>query len=112
MSMNANWHLAASFRRDSSVTETKLPPGTVRRIVRFAAPYKRLLVWFLLLVVLDAVIGAVNPLIVRAIIDEGIEQAPGRAHRRPRGDHRDARRSSTPPTRWPTGGSRRGSVRA
>jgi ATP-binding cassette subfamily B protein len=70
--MNSSWHLAASFRRDSSVIHKKLPPGTVRRIIRFAAPYRRQLVWFLLLIVLDAVIGAVNPLIFRAIIDEGI----------------------------------------
>jgi ATP-binding cassette, subfamily B, bacterial len=72
MSMNANWHLAASFRRDRSVTAKKLPPGTLRRIVRFAAPYKRQLVWFLLLIVLDAVIGVVNPLIFKGIIDKGI----------------------------------------
>jgi ATP-binding cassette, subfamily B, bacterial len=72
MSMNANWHLAASFRRDRSVTAKKLPPGTLRRIVRFAAPYKRQLFWFLLLVVLDAVIGVVNPLIFKGIIDKGI----------------------------------------
>jgi ATP-binding cassette subfamily B protein len=72
MSMNSNWHLAASFRRDSSVTDKQLPPGTVRRIIRFAAPYRRQLVWFLILIVLDAVIGAVNPLIVRAIVDNGI----------------------------------------
>ena len=112
MSMNSNWHIAASFRRDSSVVEPKLPPGTVRRIVRFAAPYRRQLVWFLLLIVLDAVIGAVNPLIFRAIIDEGI------------GEHKvgltellavivavlaviDAARLA-----WPTAGSRRGSARA
>src|SRR5665213_1938392 len=72
MSMNNNWHIAASFRRDSSVVGKELPPGTLRRIVRFASPYRRQLVWFLLLVVLDAVIGAVNPLIFRAIIDDGI----------------------------------------
>jgi ATP-binding cassette subfamily B protein len=72
MSMNSSWHLAASFRRDRSVTAKKLPPGTLRRIVRFAAPYRRQLVWFLLLIVLDAVIGAINPLIFRAIIDRGI----------------------------------------
>jgi ATP-binding cassette, subfamily B, bacterial len=72
MSMNANWHLAASFRRDRSVTAKKLPPGTLRRIVRFAAPYKRQLIWFLLLIVLDAVIGVVNPLIFKGIIDKGI----------------------------------------
>jgi ATP-binding cassette subfamily B protein len=74
--MNANWHIAASYRRDRSVVDKKLPPGTVRRIVAFAAPYRRQLVWFLLLVVIDAVIGVVNPLIFRAIIDRGI------AHRR------------------------------
>ncbi|HVT22782.1 MAG TPA: ABC transporter ATP-binding protein [Mycobacteriales bacterium] len=66
------WHLAASFRRDSSVVDAKLPPGTLRRILRFASPYRRLLVWFLVLVVLDALIGAVNPLIFRAILDRGI----------------------------------------
>jgi ATP-binding cassette subfamily B protein len=65
-------HLAQSFRRDSSVVDATLPPGTLRRIMRFAAPYRRMLVWFLVLVVLDAVVGAVNPLIFRAIIDRGI----------------------------------------
>src|SRR5580692_10866283 len=65
-------HLAQSFRRDSSVVDAKLPPGTIRRIARFAAPYRRMLVWFLVLVVIDAVIGAVNPLIFRAILDKGI----------------------------------------
>ena len=30
-----------SFRRDPTVTQKKLAPGTVRRIVRFAAPYRR-----------------------------------------------------------------------
>ncbi|HEX3707068.1 MAG TPA: ABC transporter ATP-binding protein [Mycobacteriales bacterium] len=65
-------HLAQSFRRDSSVVDAELPPGTLRRIVRFASPYRGMLVWFLVLVVLDAVIGAVNPLIFRAILDKGI----------------------------------------
>src|SRR5271154_375787 len=73
--MNSNWHLAASFRRDKSVTDKKLPPGTVRRIVRFAAPYRRQLVWFLLLVIVDAIIGVINPLIFRAIIDKGIGES-------------------------------------
>jgi ATP-binding cassette, subfamily B, bacterial len=72
MAMNTNWHIAASFRRDSSIKDKKLPPGTVRRIVRFAAPYKRQLVWFLILIVIDAVIGVANPLIFKAIIDRGI----------------------------------------
>jgi ATP-binding cassette subfamily B protein len=67
-----DWHVAASFRRDRTVVDKQLPKGTMRRIIRFAAPYKKQLVWFLLLIVLDAVIGAVNPLIFRAIIDKGI----------------------------------------
>jgi len=73
----AGWQVMHSFRRDSSVTEKRLPPGTVRRIARFAAPYKRQLVWFLLLVVVDAVIGAANPLIYGAIVKEVIAHEQG-----------------------------------
>jgi ATP-binding cassette subfamily B protein len=68
----AGWQMMHSFRRDSSVTEKQLPPGTIKRIARFAAPYKRQLGWFLLLVMFDAVIGAANPWIVKIIIDDGI----------------------------------------
>jgi ATP-binding cassette, subfamily B, bacterial len=64
--------LMRSFRRDQSVVHQQLPPGIVRRIGRFAAPYRRMLVVFLVLIVVDAVIGAANPLIYRAIIDNGI----------------------------------------
>jgi len=61
-----------SFRRDQSVVHQQLPPGIVKRIARFAAPYRRMLVVFLVLIVVDAVIGAANALIYRAIIDVGI----------------------------------------
>jgi ATP-binding cassette subfamily B protein len=61
-----------SLSRDPSVTERRLPPGTIKRIARFAAPYKRYLVWFLGLIVIDAGVGNVNPLIYKAIIDDGI----------------------------------------
>jgi ATP-binding cassette subfamily B protein len=68
----AGWNLMRSFRRDSSVTEQRLPKGLVRRILRFAAPWRKLLVVYLVLIVVDAVVGAANPLIYRAIIDDGI----------------------------------------
>src|SRR4051812_33995790 len=69
MSMGpAGWQVMHSLRRDSSVTERRLPPGTIKRIARFASSYKRQLVWFLVLVVFDAVIGAANPLIYGAIV--------------------------------------------
>jgi ATP-binding cassette subfamily B protein len=58
--------------RDRSVTEVKLAPGTVRRVLGYARPYKRLIALFLVVVVVDAIVAAVNPLILRAIINDGI----------------------------------------
>ena len=68
----AAWGLMRSFRRDESVTQEHLPPGIMRRVFQFAAPYKKLLTVFLVLIVLDALISAVNPLVLRAIINQGI----------------------------------------
>src|SRR5947209_19770191 len=70
----AGWHMMSSFRRDPSVTEKKLPPGTVKRIARFASPYRRQIVSFLVFVVIDAFIGAANPWIVKLVIDDGIQK--------------------------------------
>jgi len=64
--------LLRSFAPDPSVKSRKLPPGIWRRIVRAAAPYRRLLLVFLALIVADALASAANPLIYRAIIDDGI----------------------------------------
>jgi ATP-binding cassette subfamily B protein len=66
------WHVMRSFRRDDTVRSQRLSPGLVRRIARFAAPYRRLLAVFLVLVVVDAAVGAANPLVYAAIIDRGI----------------------------------------
>ena len=61
-----------SFRRDESVTSQKLSAGILRRIAHFAVPYRRMLLVFLALIVLDALLSAANPLVYRAIIDDGI----------------------------------------
>ncbi|MEV7009008.1 ABC transporter ATP-binding protein [Streptosporangium sp. NPDC051022] len=61
-----------SLRRDSSVTKERLTPGTVRRIARYARPFARHISAFLALVVLGSVIVIVNPLLMKAIIDDGI----------------------------------------
>ena len=68
----AGWGLMRSFRRDGSIRDYKLPPGILRRVVAFARPYRALLGLFLVLIVLDAVLGAANPLLFRSIIDDGI----------------------------------------
>src|SRR5215210_6631516 len=58
-----------SFRRDPSVAARELPKGTVRRILGIARPYRRELVWFLLLVVASSVIGVVTPLLAGDIVN-------------------------------------------
>jgi ATP-binding cassette subfamily B protein len=63
-----------SMRRDESVTQQHVTKGTAKRMVQFARPYRRILTWFLVLVVVDAVIGVVNPLLFRSIIDNGIPE--------------------------------------
>ncbi len=64
--------LMRSFRRDPSVKSQQLSAGLVRRIAAFAAPFRWMLASFLVLIVIDAAISAANPLIYRAIIDDGI----------------------------------------
>lgn len=51
---------------------TRLSPGLARRILRYAKPYTRDIVPFLALVAFAAVLGIVNPLLFKAIIDDGI----------------------------------------
>jgi ATP-binding cassette subfamily B protein len=68
----ANISMMRSFRHDPSVTYQKLKPGTVRRIIGYAKPYKLYLSLFLAATVLDALITVVNPLLLRVIIDQGI----------------------------------------
>jgi len=72
----APWAAMRSFTRDSSVTSTKLAPGTVRRIGRFAAPYRRQLIAFLVVIVIDALVAIAPPLVLKKIIDDGIGTNP------------------------------------
>ena len=50
----------------------RVKKGTARRMLTFAVPYRKILAIFLPVVVLDAAIGAVNPLILRELVDNGI----------------------------------------
>src|SRR3984885_5143100 len=67
-----NISMMRSFRQDPSVTQQKLKPGIVRRIMKYAKPYKLWLSLFLIVTILDALITVVNPLLLRAIIAKGI----------------------------------------
>ena len=58
-----------SLRRDDSITQVRVTKGTAKRMFRFAKPYRTILLLFLVLIVVDAVIGVANPLIFGAIIN-------------------------------------------
>jgi ATP-binding cassette, subfamily B, bacterial len=66
------WGGMRSLRQDRSVLQHRVKKGTARRMLTFAVPYRKILVVFVPVVILDAVIAAVNPLILRALIDNGI----------------------------------------
>lgn len=57
---------------DSVDVNRKLVHGTARRALIFAASYSRALMLFLFVVVADAIIVIMNPLIYRVIVDRGI----------------------------------------
>lgn len=63
-----------SFRQDPSVTSHQLSRPVLKRILGFARPYRGTIAIFLVLIALDAALGAVTPLIYSAIIDKGIAQ--------------------------------------
>lgn len=58
--------------RDDKSHRVKLPKGTSRRVLTFASPYRGVMSQLLLLIAADALLGNVNPLIYRAILDDGI----------------------------------------
>jgi len=64
--------MVRGFRMDPSITKQKLKPGTVRRIITYARPYRGHMAAFLIATSLDALITVVNPLLLRDIIDNGI----------------------------------------
>jgi ATP-binding cassette, subfamily B, bacterial len=61
-----------SFTRPGDVAKQRLTPGTVRRIVAFARPYRRDLVFFLVLVVASSLIVVANPVLFKIAIDSGV----------------------------------------
>ncbi len=65
----ANWHAMRGFSRDRSVTQQRIKPGTVRRIARFARPYRLHLTVYLSLAALAAVATVAVPLLLKTIVN-------------------------------------------
>jgi len=66
------WMSFRTLTQDQSVKDQKLKPGTVKRIVRYALPYKRSLIFFLVTVIIDAMLVVSTPLLLRRLVDEGV----------------------------------------
>ncbi len=58
------------MRQDSAVTDHTFAPGTIRRVVGFARPYRGALTVFLVLTVISSVIGVATPLLAGQVINE------------------------------------------
>jgi len=71
MSM-AGWQAIHSLSKDASVRSKELAPGTTRRVLSYARPYRRIIAVFLSLVVVDAVLIVATPFLLKALIDDGI----------------------------------------
>jgi len=65
-----------ALRLDDSVTRQKVRPGTVRKILPYAKPYRWALALLLFVTALDAAITVADPLLLGMVIDRGI--IPGR----------------------------------
>ncbi len=72
MTMHGNWMAMRSLTQDQSVKNQKLKPGTFKRILSFATPYKVELIFFLIAVVIDASLVVATPLLLRTLIDKGV----------------------------------------
>ena len=60
------------LRSDRSVVENKIERQTVRRVLGFARPHRRLIAGFLAVTVVDAALVVAPPLLLKLIIDDGV----------------------------------------
>ena len=77
MSMENAWMMYRSMTRDASVKDKKVSRETVKRILGYAKPYKTLITFFLITLVVASLLSVAQPLLFRRIIDQGI--TPGDA---------------------------------
>ena len=67
------WHTVASFRRDTDTIRGKrVQRELIRRVLVFARPYRWKIVGFIVAVVGAAIVGAIPPLLLRRLLDQGL----------------------------------------
>jgi ATP-binding cassette subfamily B protein len=66
------WRSLHSMTRDPSAAKQTLKPDTWRRILRYAGPYRGLIVLFLVVISLTAGLTVITPLLAGRIVNDGI----------------------------------------
>jgi len=74
MSMHGGsaWRTLHTMSNGATAKPNKLPPGTTQRVLRYAQPFRTLIVGFLILVSISSVLAVVSPLLWGRIVDNGI----------------------------------------
>ena len=100
------------FRRDpNAVKGRKVERALLRRVLKLARPYRAMLIAFLVGIVLDAVVTAIPPLLLRSLLDTAIPDK-NRTLVWILGGAAVVLASPTPPSAWPSATTRPGSARA
>jgi ATP-binding cassette subfamily B protein len=78
MSMRSGAAMMRRMSQDPEVAQHRLSRGVLRRILRFARPYRRLIALFVSLVALTSALAVTPPLLFKEIIDRGVLQGDRR----------------------------------
>ncbi|GAA5191708.1 ABC transporter ATP-binding protein [Rugosimonospora acidiphila] len=73
----SGWSMLRSIGREDELKHRKVDRGTARRILTFAGPYRRDILIFLLVVILDAVIGVATPVLAGGVVNTITRGGPG-----------------------------------
>lgn len=57
---------------DQTVKDAKLKPGTLKRILKYAIPYRTIFILFFIALIIDAVLTIATPLLLKSLIDDGV----------------------------------------
>ena len=70
--MHAGWMAMRALTSDQSVKDAKLKPGTLKRILKYAIPYRTIFVFFFIALVIDAALTIATPLLLKRLIDDAV----------------------------------------
>jgi ATP-binding cassette, subfamily B, bacterial len=75
----SGWSMLRAMRREDEVRNRKIGRDTAKRVLAFAAPYRRDIAVFLVAVVLDAIIGVATPVLAGSVVNTITRGGPGAA---------------------------------